>query len=122
MAEKKSAEELFGDYVPEIMNYDPEAEKGKLHVTHGKHLSEEERLRDDLIRLKTKEQSEKMREGEKTEALLNGYVPEIMHYDPKVDGGEEHMIRDELLNEKERLKDVITRLKEKNRGDRKVRR
>ncbi|PNX51154.1 MAG: hypothetical protein BV458_11960 [Thermoplasmata archaeon M9B2D] len=53
---------------------------------------------------------------------LKEYTPEIMYYDPKIDGGEEHLIRDELLNEKERLKDVITRLKQKNRGDRKVRR
>ncbi|MEJ2469436.1 MAG: hypothetical protein P8Y65_09755 [Campylobacterales bacterium] len=50
------------------------------------------------------------------------YVPETVEYDPDVDGGEEHLIRDELLQEKERLKDVITRLKEKNRGNRKVRR
>jgi hypothetical protein len=122
MAEKKSAEELFRDYVPEIMNYDPELEKGKLHLAHGTHLSDEERLRDDLIRLQAKEQAEKMAAEKSIEELLKEYVPEIMHYDPKVDGGEEHMIRDELLSEKERLKDVITRLKEKNRGDRKVRR
>lgn len=50
------------------------------------------------------------------------YVPETVEYDPEVDGGEEHLIRDELLEEKERLKDVITKLKEKNRGNRKVRR
>ena len=50
------------------------------------------------------------------------YVPETVEYDPEVDGGDEHLIRDELLAEKERLKDVITRLKEKNRGNRKVRR
>jgi len=50
------------------------------------------------------------------------YVPEVMEYDPEVDGGDEHLVRDELLAEKERLKDVITRLKEKNRGNRKVRR
>ncbi|MBD3800317.1 MAG: hypothetical protein IE886_02480 [Campylobacterales bacterium] len=50
------------------------------------------------------------------------YEPEVVEYDPEVDGGEEHLVRDELLAEKERLKDVITRLKEKNRGNRKVRR
>jgi len=50
------------------------------------------------------------------------YEPEVMEYDPEVDGGEEHLVRDELLAEKERLKDAITRLKEKNRGNRKVRR
>jgi len=50
------------------------------------------------------------------------YVPEVVEYDAEVDGGEEHLVRDELLAEKERLKDVITKLKEKNRGNRKVRR
>lgn len=50
------------------------------------------------------------------------YVPETMEYDPEIDGGDEHLIRDDLLAEKERLKDAITRLKAKNRGNRKVRR
>ncbi len=50
------------------------------------------------------------------------YVPEVVEYDPDVDGGDEHMVREDLLAEKERLKDVITKLKEKNRGNRKVRR
>jgi hypothetical protein len=46
------------------------------------------------------------------------YVPETVEYDPEVDG----VMRDEILSEKERLKETITRLKEKNRGNRKVRR
>jgi hypothetical protein len=50
------------------------------------------------------------------------YVPEVVEYDPEVDGGDEHLVREDLLAEKERLKDVITKLKEKNRGNRKVRR
>jgi len=50
------------------------------------------------------------------------YVPEVMEYDPEVDGGDEHLVRDEHLAEKERLKEVITKLKQKNRGERKVRR
>jgi len=56
------------------------------------------------------------------EKKYENYVPEIMKYDPEVDGDENHNIRDEMLNEKERLKDVITQLKEKNRGNRKIRR
>jgi hypothetical protein len=57
-----------------------------------------------------------------SEDLFKDYVPETMEYDPEVDGDEEHMIRDDMLEEKERIKDVITKLKEKNRGDRRVRR
>ncbi len=58
----------------------------------------------------------------KTDDLFKDYVPETVEYDPEVDGSEEHLIRDELLEQKEHLKDVITTLKEKNRGNRKVRR
>jgi len=122
MADKKNAEELFKDYTPEIMTYDPDIEGGNVSRPHGSHQSEEERLHDDQIRQKIKEQAEKAMTKEVIQEKLKEYTPEIMYYDPKIDGGEEHLIRDELLNEKERLKDVITRLKQKNRGDRKVRR
>lgn len=56
------------------------------------------------------------------EELLKNYKPEPLEYDPEVDGGDEFLIRDALLEEKERLKDVVTKLKEKQRDTRKVRR
>jgi hypothetical protein len=56
------------------------------------------------------------------EELLKNYNPEPLEYDPEIDGGDEFLIRDELLEEKERLKDVVTKLKEKQREARKVRR
>lgn len=56
------------------------------------------------------------------EEMLKNYSPEPLEYDPEVDGGDEFLIRDELLEEKERLKDVVTKLKEKQRESRKVRR
>jgi len=56
------------------------------------------------------------------EELLKNYNPEPLEYDPEIDGGDEFLIRDELLEEKERLKDVVTKLKEKQRETRKVRR
>ncbi len=59
---------------------------------------------------------------EEIEKMLGNFEAEELEYDPDVDGSDEHKIRDALLEEKEELKDVITRLKEKNRGDRKVRR
>jgi len=121
MAEKKNSEELFKDYIPETMYYDPEAEGGSMQTARKHPLSKEERQKDDLIRLKERERSDKMAK-KSLEELLESYVPEVMYYDPEVDGGDEHMIRDAHLSEKERLKDVITRLKAKNRGDRKVRR
>ena len=63
-----------------------------------------------------------MAEKKTDKDLFKDYVPEIMHYDPEVDGGNEHLIREDLLSEKERLKSVINKLKQKERGDRKVRR
>ena len=63
-----------------------------------------------------------MAQKKNTEDLFKDYVPEIMHYDPEVDGGSEHLIREDLLSEKERLKTLITKRKVDNRGDRKVRR
>jgi|GEM_PF-1254380 len=56
------------------------------------------------------------------EELLKNYNPEPLEYDPEIDGGDEFLIRDQLLEEKERLKDVVTKLKEKQREARKVRR
>ncbi len=56
------------------------------------------------------------------EEMLKNYKPEPLEYDPEIDGGDEFLIRDELLEEKERLKDVVTKLKEKQREARKVRR
>ena len=57
-----------------------------------------------------------------TDNKYKNYIPVIMEYDPKVDGGNEHMIRDEHLSEKERLHKVIAELKNKQRGSNKVRR
>ncbi len=56
------------------------------------------------------------------EEMLKDYDPSPVEYDPEIDGDEEHLIRDKHLEEKDRLKDVVTLLKEKQRSDRKVRR
>ena len=56
------------------------------------------------------------------EEMLKNYSPEPLVYDPEIDGGAEHLIREELLKKKEELKDVVTKLKEKQREMRKVRR
>lgn len=56
------------------------------------------------------------------EELLKNYDPSPVEYDPDIDGGDEHLIRDEHLAEKDRLKSVVEKLKEKQRENRKVRR
>ena len=49
------------------------------------------------------------------EELFKDWTPEVVEYDENVDGGQEHLERDELLAEKETLKDEILKLKEKRR-------
>ena len=56
------------------------------------------------------------------EEMLKNYSPEPLEYDPEIDGGDEFLIREQLLKKKEELKDVVTKLKEKQREMRKVRR
>ncbi|HEX5330074.1 hypothetical protein [Sulfuricurvum sp.] len=56
------------------------------------------------------------------EEMLKNYNPEPLEYDPEIDGGDEFLIREQLLKKKEELKDVVTKLKEKQREARKVRR
>ena len=58
----------------------------------------------------------------KKEDIFKDYVPETVEYDPEVDGGEEHMERDEHLATKEKLYNIINKRKKDNRGDRRVRR
>ncbi len=59
-----------------------------------------------------------MNENEKTKE----YIPEILEYDPDIDGDDEHLIRDAYLEKKDDLLEKIKKAKEKNRGERKVRR
>ncbi len=47
---------------------------------------------------------------------LKDYVPEVVEYDEEVDGGGEHLIRDDLLSEKEMLKAKITQAKAARKG------
>jgi len=63
-----------------------------------------------------------MSEKKSTQELYKDYVPEVMYYDPEVDGGSDHMIREDLLSEKDRLKKLIMKRKMDIKGDNRVRR
>ena len=63
-----------------------------------------------------------MADKKNTKERFKDYVPEIMYYDPEVDGGSEHLIREDLLSEKERLKKLITKRKMDIKGSNRVRR
>ena len=49
--------------------------------------------------------------------LFKDYVPETVEYDPKVDGSDEHKIRDAHLNTKENLLDKIRKAKAAAKGN-----
>lgn len=48
--------------------------------------------------------------------VFKDYTPEVIHYDPKVDYGEEWMQRDELLDAKAKLMEKIMRGKKAKKG------
>ncbi len=52
---------------------------------------------------KDREKFKMSNEKQNVEDLFKDYTPEVIEYDPTVDGDEEHKIRDEHLSEKEKL-------------------
>ena len=49
--------------------------------------------------------------------LFENYVPEILIYDPEVDGSYEHKIRDEHLSTKETLLEKVRKAKAAAKGN-----
>ncbi|NOQ31599.1 MAG: hypothetical protein GQ570_10805 [Helicobacteraceae bacterium] len=53
------------------------------------------------------------------EDLFKDYVAEVVEYDPEIDGGDEHLIRDDHLDKKEEIVlSVVEKLKNKQRATR----
>jgi hypothetical protein len=63
-----------------------------------------------------------MAEKSNAQEMFKEYKAEVMYYDPEVDGGSDHLIREDLLSEKERLKKLIMKRKMDIKGDNRVRR
>jgi len=63
-----------------------------------------------------------MANKQSTQERFKNYKPEVMYYDPEVDGGSDHLIREDLLSEKERLKELIMKRKMEIKGSNRVRR
>ena len=55
------------------------------------------------------------KDKKKEEDLFKDWVPEVIEYDEEVDGGGEHLERDELLAKKEELAKSIMKMKNKRR-------
>ncbi len=49
--------------------------------------------------------------------LFKDYVPEVVEYDPEIDGSDEHKIRDEHLTTKENLLETIRKAKASAKGN-----
>ncbi len=49
--------------------------------------------------------------------LFKDYVPEIVQYDPEIDGSDEHKIRDAHLNTKDNLLEKIRKAKALAKGN-----
>jgi len=49
--------------------------------------------------------------------LFKDYIPETLEYDPEVDGGDEHKIRDAHLEVKENLLEKIRKAKAAAKGN-----
>lgn len=56
----------------------------------------------------------KKKEEEKKDPFKD-WVPEVVEYDEEIDGGGEHLVRDELLAKKEELAESIMKMKNKRR-------
>ena len=55
------------------------------------------------------------KQEENKKDLFKDWVPEVIEYDEESDGGGEHLIRDELMAQKEELIDTIMKMKNKRR-------
>lgn len=99
MSEEKkiSAKDLFKDYVPEVVEYDPmiDAKPPKKNIIKSaSHTEKIEVLHKHIITLPAAE-------------VFKDYKPEVVSYDPKIDGSDEYKIRDNHLNTKAALIEKI---------------
>lgn len=90
---------LFEDYVPEIIEYDPSIDGGR--PTKQEYIApKREKKETNLIKI-SQEKKQSVQE------LLKDYKPEVLIYDPEVDGSDEHMTREDHLSTKELLAEKI---------------
>ncbi len=60
---------------------------------------------------KDREKFKMSNEKENADDPFKDYTPEVIEYDPAIDGDEEHNIRDEHLSEKAKLLEQFTKQK-----------
>ena len=102
---KQDAKELFKDYIPEVLEYDPAVDSGRAQKKE--YIAPKVKSDDTLRKVLSSAKREEI------EAMFQDYKPEILHYDPEVDGSndDEHLIREEHLAKKAALVEKIRRAK-----------
>ena len=101
---KPSAKEFFKDYTPEVIAYDADRDGGYKPRRAEYIAPKQERKESNFIKL-SEEKKLSIQE------MLKNYQPEILEYDPEVDGSDEHLIREEHLSTKEALVEKIRKAK-----------
>jgi hypothetical protein len=110
MSRKKqtSDEDLFKDYVPQIIEYDAKVDSGYV-----KRAKQNNAKKENILSVT----SSKLTAPLYTEEFLKNYVPETLEYDEEVDGSFEHETRENRLNTKADLIEKIRKAKAAAKGN-----
>lgn len=99
---KISAQDLFKDYVPEVLEYDARVDAAFPNEVHKKKKKQSKPVDRESLNLTIPVYTEKD---------IKNYVPEILEYDEEVDGSDEYKIREDHLSTKEALLEKIRKAK-----------
>lgn len=99
---KIGTEDLFKDYVPEILEYDAKVDAN--YNTQTSNSSKKRKSSSSNIVIKDNTPTY-------TEEFLKNYAPEILEYDEEIDGSDEYKIRENHLSTKESLLEKIRKAK-----------
>lgn len=93
--------ELFRDYTPEILEYDADTDGG-MKPKRAEYIAPKNPIKKETNFIKLSQEKK-----QSIENMLKNYKPEILVYDPEVDGSDDHLIRSEHLSVKEALVEQI---------------
>lgn len=102
---KLAKEDIFKDYSPEILEYDADIDGG-FKPKRAEYIAPKNQNKKETNFVKIS-----LEKKQSIEEMLKNYTPEILEYDPEVDGSDEHLIREEHLSTKEALVEQIKKAK-----------
>ncbi len=116
-----SGKDLFKDYVPKVVEYDQEVDGGKEFAIRDERLSEKEDLLEKMRKAKSNAKGNQttFRQNIRTEntTTIKDYTPEVVEYDPEVDGQGDFELREERLSNKESLLEKMRKAKSNAKGN-----